>query len=60
MRRVNFTHIYAEGKITIMGQDLTLREVPIPMTPLSIPIVEFKLIDEEWSADQACQELINE
>lgn len=43
-----------------MGQDLMLREMPTPMTLLSIPVVEFELIDEECSAGQACQELINE
>lgn len=43
-----------------MGQDLTLREVPTPMTPLRMPVVEFEPVDEEWPADQACHELINE
>lgn len=30
-----------------MGQDLILREVPTPMTLLSMPVVEFELIDKE-------------
>lgn len=47
MRRVNCTHIYGKRKITIMGQNLTLREVPTSMTSLSMLVVQFKLIDEE-------------
>lgn len=43
-----------------MCQDLTLREVLTPITPLSISVMKFKSIDEEWLADQASQKLINE
>lgn len=54
MRRVNCMQFYGEGRVTIMGQDLVLREVPTPITPLSMPVVEFDPGDEEWSTDQAC------
>ncbi|MCJ1349846.1 hypothetical protein MMC31_008088 [Peltigera leucophlebia] len=42
MRRVDCTQFYGEGRITIMGQDLTLREVPTPVMPLSMFIPEFE------------------
>lgn len=51
MRRVNCTQFYEEGRITIMGQDLMLREVFTPMTSLSMSVLEFEPIDEEWLAD---------
>lgn len=51
IKQVSCIQFYGEKKMIIMGQDLILREMPMPMTPLSILVVEFKLVDEEWLAD---------
>lgn len=60
MRRVHCNQLFGEGKITIMGDDMRTREVPAQLSPLDIglPTVEFE-DDEGWSADDACQQLID-
>ncbi|MCJ1345426.1 hypothetical protein MMC31_003633 [Peltigera leucophlebia] len=43
MRRVNCMQFYGEGRITIMSQDPTFQEVPMPVMLLSMYIPEFEL-----------------
>lgn len=44
-----------------MGDDMRTRDVPAQLSPLDIglPTVEFE-DDDEWSADDACQQLLDE
>lgn len=61
MRRVNCTQIYGEGKVTIMGNDRYVMDVPLPIIPIDmpgLPTIEFD--EDEMTADQVCQSLLDE
>lgn len=60
MRRVHCNPHYGSGIVTINGSDDVLRQVPAQLAPMGtkLPIVEFD--EEEESADQACQHLLEE
>lgn len=53
MRRVSCTQVYEEGKVTIMGKTLCVIDVRSPIIP-----IEFDQDDK--TADQACQDLLDE
>lgn len=53
MRRVSCTQVYEEGKVTIMGKTLCVIDVRLPIIP-----IEFDQDDK--TADQACQDLLDE
>ncbi|KAL8825271.1 MAG: hypothetical protein Q9170_007862, partial [Blastenia crenularia] len=61
MRRVHCNPHYGLGKVTISGDDQKERNVPAALAPMEInlPTVEFDE-DDEVSADQACQQLLDE
>ena len=53
---MNCTQVYGEGRVTIMGRDLCVMDVPSPIIPIdmSLPTVEFD--EDDKTTDQACQE----
>jgi hypothetical protein len=61
LRRVHCNQKYGQGKITVMGDDMTVREVPAQLMPVStnLPVVELDE-DDDWTADEACQHLLEE
>ena len=64
MRQANCTQIFGERKITIRGNDKKICTVLAQIYPLEVnlPIVEYdeELDTDEWSADNACQELLDQ
>ena len=58
MRRVNCTQVYGEGRVTIM-RDLCVMDVLLPIIPIDmgLPITEFD--EDDKTADQACQDLLD-
>ncbi len=64
MRRANCTQMFGEGKITIKGNDKKIQIAPAEIYPIEVklPIVEFDNDSEtnEWTADDACQELLDQ
>ena len=55
MRRVNCTQVYGEGRVTIIGRDLCVMDVPLPIIRIGmgLPIIEFD--EDDKTADQAYQ-----
>lgn len=61
MRRINCTQVYREGKVTIIGNDLCVIDIPSPIIPFDMPglsTIEFD--EDEMTADQRCQHLLDE
>ena len=60
LRRVHCNPHYGLGVVTINGSDNVLRQVPAQLAPLDtkLPVVEFD--EEEETADQACQHLLEQ
>ncbi|KAL8707169.1 MAG: hypothetical protein Q9220_007754 [cf. Caloplaca sp. 1 TL-2023] len=61
MQRVHCNPNFGSGTVTIGGDDQQIREVPAALAPMEtlLPVVEFDG-DDEMTADQACQQLIDE
>lgn len=60
VRRVNCTQVYGEGKVTIMGNDLCVMDVPSPIIPIDMGLPTIEFDEDEKTADQACQDLLDE
>lgn len=60
MRRVNCTQVYGEGKVTIMGNDLCVMDVPSPIIPIDMGLPTIEFDEDKKTADQACQDLLDE
>ena len=60
MRRVHCNPHFGSRVITISASDGIFRQIPAHLAPMgtNLPIVEFD--EEEESADQACQHLLEE
>ena len=60
MRRVNYTQVYGEGKVTIMGKDFYVMDVPSPIIPIDMDLPTIEFDEDDKTADQACQDLLDE
>jgi len=61
LRRVHCNQKYGQGKIIVMGDDMTVREIPAQLMPVStnLSVVELDE-DDDWTADEVCQHLLEE
>lgn len=60
MRRVRLSQSYANGRVTVRGQDSVPIEVPTKLSPIQIDLPEVELEPEEnTTADELCQQLLN-
>ena len=53
---MNCTQVYGEGRVTSMGGDLCVMDVP--SQDMGLPTVEFD--EDDKTTDQACQDLLDE
>ena len=60
MRRVRLSQSYADGRVTVRGQDSVPIEVPTKLSPIQIDLPEVDLEPEEnTTADELCQQLLD-
>ena len=61
MRRVHCNPHFGKGRVTISGDDQIEREVPAQLAPMEVPLPIVELDDDdELTADQACERLLDE
>ena len=64
MRQANCVQMFGEEQITIKGNDRKIHTVPAQIYPMEVklPVVEFdkEIGTNEWTADDACQELLDQ
>lgn len=61
MRQVRLSQSYADGKVTVRGQNSLPIEVPTKLSPIQIDLPEVELEPEEdMTADELCQQLLED
>lgn len=61
LRRVHCNQKYDQNKITVMKNDMTIREVSTQLMSMSINLSVMKLNeDDDWTTDEVCQYLLEE
>ena len=55
MRRVNCTQVYGEGRVTIMGRDLYVMDIPLPILHIDMGLSTIEFDEDDKTADQACK-----
>ena len=61
MRRVRLSQLYANGKVTVCGQNSLQIEVPTKLSPIHIDLPEVELESEEdMTVDELCQQLLED
>lgn len=54
------TQVYGEGKVTIMGKNLCVMDVPLPIIPIDIDFPTIEFDEDDKTANQACQDRLDE
>lgn len=61
MRRVQLSQFYADGKVTVRGQDSLPIKAPTKLLPIQIDLPKVELESEEdMTADKLCQQLLED